>query len=183
MEKYMTKVRVLTWVVIALTVLNITTLSTIFWHKYQFRHDEGRDKDRFQMNEPRRMGKLFDQKLHLTKEQKEQFGKIHFTFRESSHKIINDMQLVRKNMIDEMKKKNIDTTVLYNYAQNIGSLHAQMKKQTVQLYLQLKTVCTPQQQDSLAIIFSGILQNEGMPFPQRRGMRIDKKQDFKDHRH
>jgi Spy/CpxP family protein refolding chaperone len=180
MEKYITKVRVLTWVVIALAVLNITTLSTIFWHRYQFRPDDGKDRDRYHISEPDRKGGIFDEKLSLSIEQKKKFSIIHRAYKVTTHATIEEMNKLRKNMIDEMKKKNIDTSVLYNYAKEIGNLNAKMKKQTVQLFLELKTECNPQQQDSLAIIFSSILQKDGMSYRSKKNMNFNKKQEFKE---
>jgi Spy/CpxP family protein refolding chaperone len=169
MEKYFTKIRVLTWVVIALAVLNIATLSSIFWHKYQFRKNERSHKELYTRSSSH--FKVLNEKLKLNKKQGEDFNLIHKNFRQSTYPILGKMSEVRNNMIEELKKEKTDTVVLYKYAQDIGDLHMQLKKQTVQLYLQLKSVCTPQQQDSLAIIMAGYLQNDGMTMKQGKGIR------------
>lgn len=163
MEKYFNKTRILIWIIIALVILNISTLASIFWHKYQFKHHWDNQKE-MNMNEGSRMGKHLFEKLHLTDLQKEKFHQTHLQFKEMDKVVIDKMFSYRQKMLNELKKPETDTLILNQYSREIGDLHVQLKMNTIKLYTELKSICTPEQQDSLAIIFTDILQSEsGLP--------------------
>ena len=164
MEKFITKVRILTWTVIALIVLNVSILASIFWF---IKHRPERDFNRAEMFFPKEpgMGKMFHHKLNFNDTQKQEFEKIHSEMRQSTHQIFDQMQGLRMKMLDELKKRNPDTTILYGYANELGKLHTLMKRQTIDHILKIKGICTPAQQDSMTALFVRILQGDEMPIP------------------
>ena len=158
MEKFITKVRILTWTVIALIVLNVSILASIFWF---VKHRPERDFNRSEMffHKEQGIGKMFHNKLNFNQAQKQGFEKIHANMRESTHQIFDQMQSLRMKMLDELKKRNPDTAILYGYANELGKLHTQMKRQTIGDILKIKNLCTPSQQDSMTALFVRILQS------------------------
>jgi Spy/CpxP family protein refolding chaperone len=168
MEKFITKVRILTWTVIALIVLNVSILVSAFWF---FKHTPNRDFQHREMPLMRgeSMVKMFHKKLNLNQKQIDEFEKIHNEMRASTHKFFDKMQVLRMKMLDEIKKPNPDTTILFEYADELGKLHIQMKRQTIENILKTKAICTPAQQDSMAALFVRILQSgDGMPGPPEK---------------
>jgi uncharacterized membrane protein len=154
MEKYFTKIRILTWLVIALIILNIATIASVVWHARQFRHDSFmRHEMGWRMGPPELAGHFLKEKLDLNAKQLEQFEIINRDFHKTSREIVKQMDGLRINMLDELKKEKPDTAILFDNAQKNGELHYALKKQMTLYYLKIKDICSPAQRDTLVKLF------------------------------
>jgi Spy/CpxP family protein refolding chaperone len=154
MEKYFTKIRILTWLVIALIIFNISTIATVVWHARQFRHDSFMHHEKgWRMGPPEFAGHFLKEKLDLNAKQLEKFEMINRDFHNASKDIIDKMDGLRISMLDELKKDKPDTTILFENARKNGELHFALKKQMTLYYLKIKNICSPVQRDTLSKLF------------------------------
>ena len=63
-------------------------------------------------------------------------------------------------MMTEIAKKNPNPEILDNYAYEIGTLHYELKKQTINHFLELKKICNEEQQESLQKLFMQLLNDQ-----------------------
>ena len=63
-------------------------------------------------------------------------------------------------MLVEMSAVNSDTTRLNALSDSIGQLHSDLKKITYRYYLEIKGICSPDQQRKLEQIFGEMFTND-----------------------
>lgn len=171
MERYFTKTNIFIWLVIALAILNISTIATILWHKSHFNYETKMHSEIPGLfGPPKFPGWHLKEKLKFSGKQSEDFDLIRKDFHISARDIAKQMQKLRLNMLNELAKENIDTVVIYKYAQDIGNLHADLKKKTIKFYIDIKNICNPSQRDTLAFIFKHFIQTEDKMDMSRKRM-------------
>ena len=69
----------------------------------------------------------------------------------------DSLHIKRHELLVELAKEKPDTTVLLTISNEIGTMHSQLKMATNNFYLNMKSVCTPEQQAKLNEIFEAIL--------------------------
>ena len=157
MKTYFNRYNILFWLIIILLIINISAITTIFFgisikdkkdvrplpHKTEYRrHHEGR---------------FFDKSLNLTEEQHEQFRKAKHKFYSEAKKIAGQMHKKRVEFINELASDEPDTIKLQEIANEIGVLHSKLKYQTYKHYLNMKSICTEEQEEKLIKIFKSML--------------------------
>jgi hypothetical protein len=160
MGKLVTKTNILILIIIGLAVLNISIVSSIVWHRYHGFHDRWQHEMPFRHG---RMDMIIPQKLNFNADQKKKFIHVDTLFRKSSLNIINQLHQLRFSILNELKKPYSDTTKLLEYSKQVGNLHSNLKMNTINFYLDLKKICTPAQQDSLASFFLNLIEFDDMP--------------------
>lgn len=160
MEKLITKTRILIWAVIALVIFNLATIATIFFHQ--------REKDFAFLRRPGRPevpaplgGRIIKERLHLNEEQMAQFKKFNMQFRDSSKNIMIQMHEMRSNMMECITSPNPDTVEFNRLNLKLGQMHVTMKKNLVDFYFNLRSICDKQQQEILSVSMREMLENEG----------------------
>ena len=180
MKTYFSKYRILIWLIIILLIINISAITTIFLgisirdkkdvrplpHKTEYhRHHKGR---------------FFESSLNLSEEQHQQFKKAKHKFYSEAKKIAGQMHKKRVEFINELASDEPDTIKLQEIANEIGMLHSKLKFQTYKHYLDMKSVCTEEQEEKLIKIFKSMLYKEdSFMSPRNRHGRKDKRP----HRH
>lgn len=159
--------RVLIWVIVVLIILNIATIGTIVYHNYS---EKTQQDDTVIMNADGQMinGRYMRQYLGFDNDQVDAFRQANRNFRPHAAMIIYNIDSLKGNMFRELQKQDPDTVKLDNMADKIGLLHCKLKKYTSRFYLQIKSVCKPEQVGKLQIIFSPLFKNEGVdigPYP------------------
>ena len=173
MEKFFNKTNILILIIIGLVVLNISMVSTIIWHRYHDFHERWGDGMAFHRG---RMEMFIPEKLKLDSEQKLKFYHIDSAFRKSSFDLAKQMHEVRFKILLELKKPKVDTFILLGYSKEIGNMHAKLKMNTIEFYIEMKKICSPVQQDSLAGLFQKIIEFgdlPGPPSPHRHGRHFE----------
>jgi Spy/CpxP family protein refolding chaperone len=173
---------VLTWSVVALIVLNVSTLGTIYYNRIK----EGKEADSGnniqiinQPGEDKFSGRYFRDKLNLSPEQMNMFQKFNPEFRFNAREINNRLSELRNEMLDELSSENPDRQKLTDLSDSIGYQHGKLKRLTFVYYLNIRELCSPEQRQDLRELFynafgsdtSGMQQNMMRRRNQFRGGR------------
>jgi protein CpxP len=176
MKTYFSRYNILFWLIIILLVINISAIATIF---FSIRL---RDKKDLRSNPPKteyhrhHEGRFFDRSLNLTEEQRQHFRKAKHKFYSEARKIAGQMHEKRVEFINELASKEPDTLKLQEIAEDIGSLHTKLKFQTYKHYMDMKSICTKEQEEKLTKIFKSMLYKEdSFMSPRDRNGRRDKR--------
>jgi Spy/CpxP family protein refolding chaperone len=152
---YFFKKRFSFWLVILLLLINIAAISTIIYHIIS-------DKSTTQTIEIKPdAGNIITGELGLSPDQKSNFKNINGNYNQQSQKILDQLTEKRSEMLAELAKDNPDTNLLHTIASEIGHLHTNLKLLTIENFLELKKLCTPEQQIQLSKMFSDMLECEG----------------------
>ena len=159
MINYFRKMKLAVWVVVILTVTNLATIGTIVYHSYGWRSNHLPQRNPTDHQNP---GKFFLQKaLNLNAQQEVQFSAQRKQFYGDSKIIFKQLEAKRIAMVAEISKSSPDTMVLYGYSDEIGTLHASLKRLTIKHLLGLKKLCTPEQNVKLDSLYQRLIGPEG----------------------
>lgn len=163
------------WAIVILAVMNISTLATIMYHKYQSEKTETitiSDQKQLEADSEKFSGRYFRDKLNLSREQMDKFKEINPVFRPKARGITIGLAQTRKQMLIEMAAVKSDTLRLNALSDSIGQLHSDLKKITYRYYMEIKSICDQEQQRKLEQIFGEMFTNDSpMGYPGRGGPR------------
>ncbi|MDD3320542.1 MAG: hypothetical protein PHS59_03770 [Paludibacter sp.] len=167
----MNKNNILSWLVVLLLILNITTITTIVIHNYR----ENNDGQNFSLgSDGQNMlnGRYMRQVVGFDNEQMGLFRSAKHEFQPTANQIINSIDSIKTEMFRELNNNQTDTNKLNNLSDKIGSLHADLKKETNGFYLTIKSICRPEQQEKLKEVFTPLFRNvpENCTSGNRNGM-------------
>lgn len=155
-----TKKTLLISTIILLIAINISALSTIYFHnKIQTKKfvelKNMKDEVRIQG-----MHRFIRDELRLTDKQFEQFKEISRTNMRATHNITLKLSKKRFMMMNEIAKVNPNLKTLDDIADDIGQLHYELKKTTINHFLELKEICNDDQQEDLQTLFMHMIQSQ-----------------------
>ncbi|HOK50722.1 MAG TPA: hypothetical protein PLD12_10805 [Bacteroidales bacterium] len=171
MEK---RIKWLTWTVIVLAVMIISTWGTIIYNRY-FASTTTAVATQMPQENINLSGRFFREQLNWNDQQMAQFRVVHPRFRQEVQYILNNLQRNRNTMFEVMKSDPCDTLRLNELSDSIGYWHSRLKKATYRYFLDLKYISTPEQRQQLEQIFSRLLTNE-MPAGMGGGHRHRRQQ-------
>ena len=151
------------WAIVILAVMNISTLATIMYHKYQSAKAETTsvsDQKRLEADSEKYSGRYFRDYLNLRSEQMDKFKEINPVFRPKARYITIELAGKRKQMLIEMAAAKSDTARLNALSDSIGQLHSDLKKITYRYYIEIKSICDPEQQKKLEQLFGEMFTND-----------------------
>lgn len=155
---YFNKNRILLWLVVAIIIINFTAIGTIIIKMHNM---ENFDKEK---NERPCAQSFIEKELRLTPLQSEKFKKLKNTYHDTVFTIYQTMKEKREFISANMVSSEPDTISLNKAADELGVLYSQTRKLYIQHYFDLRKVCTPEQQEKLASIYSNIFScDEKMP--------------------
>jgi Spy/CpxP family protein refolding chaperone len=160
----------LVWSVIVLALMNITTFITIGYHVYNTNQTEKiagtQNTKLLETDAVQFSGRYFRDQLGLTDGQMEQFREFNPEFRQQALDITIHLAEDRQEMLDEMVSSSPDTVKLNQLSGEIGNLHRSLKVLTYRYYLDMKNLCTPEQQIKLKDLFHTMFSNDAqMGYP------------------
>ena len=158
-----TKHSILIWSIVALLLMNISTLVTIVYHQRQSteaRMNPVADQKQLETNAERFSGRYFHDQLNLNSEQTDKFRLLNPAFRPKARQITIELAQKRKQMLIEMSNAKSDTSRLNAISDSIGYLHSNLKKITYKYYLDIKSFCNPEQQQKLEKLFDEMFTND-----------------------
>ncbi|WP_069658420.1 hypothetical protein [Arcticibacter eurypsychrophilus] len=161
------KNKFLTWSVVVLALLNLSTIGTIVYHIITEKNEMSKSSERYAS--PLK-GQDFMETLDFTHEQKEQFHLMNDSFRASVKDINEKLDLHKNSLFAELRKTNTDTVACNRISDEIGVLHKVLKVKTYRFYLHVKGICRPDQQEKLNAVFAPIFN-----FDERQESRHGKK--------
>ena len=164
--------RWMVWAIVALAILNITTLITVLYHKNQVVEKEvitTPDSIKSEKASVLYSGRYFRDELNLSNEQMDKFSQFNPEFRQEVRTINLKMADKRNDMLVEMAKKNSDKNKLNLLSDSIGFLHANLKKVTYMYYLNFKSICNQEQQKKLEQLFGEMFNSDLQMIQNGRG--------------
>ena len=108
-----------------------------------------------------RLGRFFRDQLELDNSQQMKFREFRQIYHRSTNTIILEMQEIREDMVNRLKKKKPNRSKLNDLATKLGDRHIQLKQLTFDYYLNMQSVLNEDQQDKMAEIFQAMLTDEG----------------------
>jgi hypothetical protein len=166
------KYKIMGWAIIALAVLNITTITTIFYSRHQLMQrlpiaSAGRGiSERSSM---KFSGRYFRDNLGLNDQQMRRFSQFNPIFRHQVQNISFELAEKRHHMLLEMTAPACDTIKLNELSDSIGLLHARLKKLTYGYHLNFREICNTEQKQKLEHLFSEMFASEMQPGLGRPG--------------
>lgn len=154
------KYRILIWIIVILAATNLSTIGSFYYHRInelkaaQVKQDEqttipGDQRTRF-----------FREELNLNNDQIDQFREINRTFNRTARGIEANLAQLREDLITELGTASSDSLKLEQLADDIGESHKKLKQVTTTFYLDMKKICTPEQQIKLHEIFQLMLNKD-----------------------
>lgn len=140
------------WIVITfLAVLNIATIATIIYNNRQVKTED--ENIVFEPDTQPLNGMYFKQTLGFDNHQMEVFRQSSRAFRQNANQIIGSINRSKEELFIELQAEQPDTVRLKEISKEIGVLHAELKDATVNFYLELNSVCNPEQKNKLKAVF------------------------------
>ncbi len=162
---YFSKNKISLWIIVILVLLNLFTLSTIWYNQF-------RTPDRPPRQEVghRRQGlKVLEQKLNLTAEQITVFADIRQRHFEKMEPLQKEIFSCRRELMDELYKTEPDTVRISSLAKRIGEKEILRERYIFEHFMEMKSACTPEQKEKFEILLKQLMApHEDMP---RRGPR------------
>lgn len=152
------KYKALIWTVIILVTLNLATLLSLYFHTHQSTILANESQEEVSKDSVARGAIFLGKQLGLNMDQMESFREIHREYNRSANQITRNLELLRLEMIRELGQQQPDIKKINQTNHEFGKLHEELKNQTATYYLELKKICTPEQQEQLQEIFETIAQ-------------------------
>jgi Spy/CpxP family protein refolding chaperone len=164
--------RILIWIIVILVATNLSTIGSFYYHRIS------EDKETKQENQNAIPGeqrtRFFRDQLNLNDEQLNQFRDINRTFNRTARGIEMNLAQLREDLIKELGTENPDSARLNRMATEVGNNHRKLKQVTTTFYLDMKKICTEEQQVKLHEIFQSMLNKDNqvnLPRPGNQGGR------------
>ncbi|MDD2306565.1 MAG: periplasmic heavy metal sensor [Prolixibacteraceae bacterium] len=168
------KNRTLIWIIIILVATNLSTIGSFYYHRLTETKTEGTKQGEQIAIPGEQRTRFFRDQLNLTVEQLDQFRDINRTFNRTARNIEMNLAQLREDMITELGRQNPDSTRLNQIAIEVGNNHRELKQVTTTFYLNMKKICTAEQQVKLHEIFQSMLNKDNqvnLPRPGNQGGR------------
>jgi Spy/CpxP family protein refolding chaperone len=170
---YFERTRIYLFIIIILVIFNISAIVAIIYHlrseHRQMRPDREEGHDR---------GRHLADKIGFDKAQAVQFDTLRADFGRKAKAIMNTIQEKKLEIINEFTSESPDTAKLYQLTRDIGNLHTDMRRLSIDHFMNVKKLCTPGQKTKLLDLFKNMMKmEEGAGFNRqfRHGNPMDKK--------
>lgn len=150
---YFLKYRVAIWTIVILSVIILSSVTTVFVLKYKQRDEMTKRQNQ--------IGRFFKEELKLTPNQDKQLKESRIIYFKRSKTIFDSIANKRELMIKELCKQVPDTNVLNHLSDELGALHAELKKASLKNLLDFRHICTPEQIKKLNTINSELIGPDG----------------------
>lgn len=168
------KYRSFIWIIVILVATNLSTIGSFYYHRMtELKAAEVKQDEQTNIPGEQRT-RFFRDELNLDTAQIDQFREINRTFNRTARGIEMNLAQLREDMIKELGTQNSDSTQLARIAVKIGENHRELKQVTSTFYLNMKKICTEEQQAKLHEIFQSMLDKESqvnLPRPGNQGGR------------
>lgn len=145
--------RILIWVIVILVATNLSMGLSFWYHKHEDKKaTEGVAGEQVQMPSEQRT-RFFRDQLNLSMDQVDVFRTLNRKYNQNARQISNKLERLRVEMVEELDKVEPSEEVLDSITTEIGELHKELKKETINYYLGMKAECDSAQQEKLKEIF------------------------------
>jgi protein CpxP len=151
---YFSKNKISLWIIAILVLLNLFTLSTIWYGRFHI-------PDRF----PRREGrpqrqeglKVLEQKLNLTAEQIKIFEDLRQQHFEKMKPLHHEIFSIRQELMGEAAKTEPDTARIRELTSRIGEKETERERNIFEHFAAMRSVCTPAQREKFEILLRELM--------------------------
>jgi Spy/CpxP family protein refolding chaperone len=163
------KYRILIWIIVILVATNLSTIGSFYYH--QMTEAKTTETKQLDLNATpgEQRTRFFRDQLKLNAEQIDQFREINRTFNWTARRIEMNLARLRGDLINELGTQNPDSIRLDQLAIEIGNNHCKLKQVTTNFYLDMKKICTTEQQAKLHEIFQSMLNKDNQVNLPRSG--------------
>ncbi|HNX55254.1 MAG TPA: periplasmic heavy metal sensor [Prolixibacteraceae bacterium] len=156
----MTKQRLLVGLIVVLIATNLSTIGSFYYHRFSEQKKIEAELTTQASVPGEQRTRYFRDQLGLSDEQTNSIREINRSFNRSARTIESKLAELRQEIVGELGQSNSDTVRLKNIAAEIGNNHRELKELTTKFYLDMKKVCSPEQQKKLHTIFQSMLNKE-----------------------
>jgi len=167
---YFSKNKISVWIIVILVLLNLFTLSTIWYNQLRRPVRPPREE----MRHHRQGLEMLGQKLKLTDEQVKIFEGMRQQHFEKMKPLQEEIISVRQQLMDELSKAEPDTALVNILIKSIGDKETVLERNRFEHFMELRSVCTPEQKEKFEILLRELMgPPSGMsrPGPHVRGFR------------
>ena len=141
------------WIIAILVLLNIGTLASMWLFPLRPPHH--------------RVERYLQKELNLTHEQKMQFKTLRDQHRSITKEYHEEKQKNKKQLFEELSKNPPDSILINDLIKKEGEVHTLLEKTLIQHFMDMKVICSEEQQEKLGQVFSKMMRPPGPP-PKRR---------------
>lgn len=153
-------------IILFLASTNIATIITISAKKDKAEGIEDLSPGQLPMES--RMS-FFWGELGLNEEQQADAMKYNSDYNDKASSITTDLTSLRHQIVEEMSYENPDKEKLNSIIEDFGDRHSELKRETVDFYYQLYSVCDSDQRSRLEFMFRDMLDPDGVIYGRGRG--------------
>ncbi len=152
--------RTLTWIIVVLLATNLSMGISFLYHKQQDKKFmEQLEEAAIEVPSERRT-RFFREQLNLGQDQMDTFRELNRNYNKTAWRVTHQLEALRAEMVRELGKENPKEKTLESISEQIGKLHTNLKKETIDYYMQMKEVCNDEQQIKLNEIFMSMLKKK-----------------------
>jgi hypothetical protein len=159
---YFLKLRFAIWVIVALSVIILVTVGTMFYFMLSNKGERRAIETRHPPIEH-----FLQKELGFSPDQEKQADVFRNEYFQHMKPIFTALEQKRITIIEELSKPKPDTLMLNRLSDDCGTLHAQLRRETVKQLLRLRSICKPDQIEKLNILNKKLIMPEG-PMHRRR---------------
>ncbi|MCK5730602.1 MAG: hypothetical protein KAH68_05980, partial [Draconibacterium sp.] len=104
--------------------------------------------------------RFFREQLNLGQDQMDIFRELNRDYNKTAWQVTHQLETLRAEMVRELGKENPSEKKLDSISKQIGELHTNLKKETIDYYTQMKVVCNDEQKVKLNEIFISMLKKK-----------------------
>jgi Spy/CpxP family protein refolding chaperone len=168
------KYRILIWIIVITIVINLSAIGSYYYHRITKSNSAEVTQENRTTVPGEQRTRFFRDQLKLNAEQLDQFRNINRTFNWTARSIEMNLAQLREDLINELGTPNPDSIRLDQLAVEVGNNHCKLKQVTTTFYLDMKKICTTEQQAKLHEIFQSMLNKDNqvnLPRPGYQGGR------------
>jgi hypothetical protein len=159
--------RIFIWIIAILLATNLSMGISFLYHKQQDKQIMEQMEEATIEVPAQRRTRFFREQLNLRRDQMDTFRNLNRTFNRTAWDITHQLEFLRIEMVSELGKDNPSQKKLDSISKEIGKLHTQLKKETIDYYMSMKKECDESQQKKLNEIFMSMLKkNEDVKLPE-----------------
>lgn len=154
------KYRTYIWIIVILVATNLSTIGSFYYHRMAELKTTETKQENLNALPGEQRTRFFRDELKLNAEQIDQFREINRAFNRTARTIETNLAQLREDLIKELGTQNPDSIKLNQMATEVGNYHRELKQVTTTFYLDMKKICTPEQQLKLHEIFQSMLNKD-----------------------
>jgi Spy/CpxP family protein refolding chaperone len=163
---FLTKNRLAVISIIILVILNLFTLSALWFQRFGENHKP--PPHHFEMNKQGNGEEFLENELELTEEQAKQFEELRLKHFEKTKILMDEIHRYKKEITDELFSSTPDTNKVNLLSEEIGKNEAELERLSFSHFMKLKSVCQPEQKEKFERLFHVIFEDvkpKGPPPP------------------